>query len=495
LSTSQERPSDLERMHRVQTSGLLKALSKPKIMQKLFLNKEMKVASTVLDLIGKTPMVRLNRLTRGFQSNVFAKLEFFNPGGSVKDRIGIAMIEAAEEQRLIKPGYVIVEPTSGNTGIGFALAALVKGYKIIFTVPDKMSKEKIDLLKAFGARVIITTTAVSPDHPASYVKVAERIVKETPNAFMPNQYFNPANPEIHYRTTGPEIWEQTDGKVDVLVAGMGTGGTITGTGRYLKEKNPKIRVVGVDPEGSMFHHKFYGTEGEIHTYKVEGIGEDFMPSTLDLKVVDEIITVNDRDAFLTARRLAQQEGILAGGSSGAAVFAAMQIAEKLKKDQIVVVILPDTGRNYLNKIYSDEWMTEYGFLESKEERISVEDILITKSKRIKKVISVDPEDELRVAIRLMRKYDISQLPVIKDGTQVGSIREISIMKRLTTRRASCIQKVSEVMDEPLPSVKKEDRILDPFNLLKDKNAVVVLENNKVVDIITTIDVINYLTKK
>jgi len=440
-------------------------------------------------------MVRLNRLTEGFQSTVLAKLELFNPGGSVKDRIGIAMIEVAEKQGLIKPGYVIVEPTSGNTGIGLALAALVKGYKIIFTVPDKMSKEKIDLLKAFGAKVIITPTAVAPDHPASYVKVAERIVKETPNAFMPNQYFNQANPDAHYRTTGPEIWEQTNGRIDVLVAGMGTGGTITGTGRFLKEKNPKIRVVGVDPEGSMFQHEFYGTKGETHTYKVEGIGEDFMPSTLDLRVIDEIVTVSDRDAFLTARRLAREEGILAGGSSGAAVFAALQVAEKLRENQTVVVILPDTGRNYLNKIYSDEWMTEYGFLESKEERISVKDILKTKSKRIKKVISVDPEDELRVAIRLMRKYDVSQLPVIKDGVQVGSIREISVMKKLSSRQASCIQKISEVMDEPLPSVKKEDRILDPFILLKDKNAVVVLQNNRVVDIITTIDVINYQMKR
>jgi len=455
----------------------------------------MRFFNNILETIGNTPLVKLRNMTKDFEAAVLAKLEFFNPGGSVKDRIGVAMIEAAEMRGLIKPGYVIVEPTSGNTGIGLALAALVRGYKIIFTVPDKMSREKIDLLKAFGARVIITPTAVSPDHPASYVKVAERIVKETPNSFMPYQYFNPANPEIHYRTTGPEIWEQTGGNTDVLVAGMGTGGTITGTGRYLKEKNPKIRVVGVDPEGSMFHHEFYGTKGEIHTYKVEGIGEDFMPSTLDLKVVDEIVTVGDRDAFITARRLAQEEGILAGGSSGAAVFAALQLAQKLRENQTVVVILPDTGRNYLNKIYSDEWMTEYGFLESREERISVKEILRAKSKRIKKVISVDPGNELRVAIRLMRKHDVSQLPVIKDGVQVGSIREISVMKKLTSRQASCIQKISEVMDEPLPSVKKEDRILDPFILMKDKNAVVVLENNMVADIITTIDVINYLMRR
>ena len=272
----------------------MKTTSQPKRPQTGKIHKPYK---NILDLIGNTPILKLNKLTDGLQCTVLAKLEFLNPGGSIKDRIGISMVEAAEEQSIIKPGYTIVEPTSGNTGLGLAMTAIAKGYKMVFTLPDKMSKEKIDLLKAFGAKVIITPTNVPSDHPANYIKVAERIVKETPNSFMPNQYLNRANPEAHYRTTGPEIWEQTQGKIDILVATVGTGGTISGIAKYLKEKNPNIRIVGVDPEGSMYHHVFYGTKGDIHSYKVEGIGEDFLPSTLNLKIIDEIITVNDRVIF------------------------------------------------------------------------------------------------------------------------------------------------------------------------------------------------------
>ncbi len=323
------------------------------------------VTDNLLDLIGNTPMLKLTKIGNNSQSAMLAKLEFLNPCGSIKDRIGISMIEAAEAEGLIKPGYTIVEPTSGNTGLGLAMAAIAKGYKMIFTLPDKMSKEKIDLLKAFGAQVIITPTNVAPDDPANYIKVAQRITKETSNAFMPNQYFNKANPAAHYRTTGPEIWQQTNGNVDILVASMGTGGTVSGIARYLKEKKPNIHVVGVDPEGSMYHHEFYGTKGEIHSYKVEGIGEDFLPSNLDLKLIDEVITVTDKEAFLTARKLARTEGIFAGGSAGAAVHAALQVASRPEnKGKLMVVILPDTGRNYLNKIYSDVWMIENGFLDS-----------------------------------------------------------------------------------------------------------------------------------
>lgn len=451
-------------------------------------NKE--VSENILELIGNTPVLKLTKLTQGIQCNVFAKLEFLNPGGSIKDRIGISMIEAAEKQGLIKPGYTIVEPTSGNTGLGLAMAAIAKGYKMVFTLPDKMSKEKIDLLRAFGAKVIITPTAVAPDHPANYVKVAERIVKETPNAFMPNQYFNKANPETHYRTTGPEIWRQTSGKVDVLVATMGTGGTISGIAKYLKEQNPSIRVVGVDPEGSLYHHEFYGTKGDIHSYKVEGIGEDFLPSTLNLRIVDEIITVSDKEAFLTARELAQKEGVFAGGSAGAAVFAALQVAKKLPKDQTIVVILPDTGRNYLNKFYSDEWMIENGFLSGGEEKIAIADILKAKSNSIG-VLYAYPDDDLSLAIELMQKYGISQLPVIKDDVQVGSIREITIMKQLSNKTSTSKLQVKDFLEPPLPTVDIGDKIVAPLNLLKNQNAIAVLEDNKITDIITTIDVINY----
>lgn len=332
---------------------------------------ENQVFNNILETIGNTPLVKLNKISKGLNAFIYAKLEFFNPGGSVKDRIAISMIEAAEKAGVIKPGYVLIEPTSGNTGIGLALAAAVKGYKLICPIPDKMSKEKINVLKALGTKVIITPTQVSTNDPRHYCRVAEKLNKEIPNSFILNQYFNPANPEVHYRTTGPEIWKQTNGEVDILVAGIGTGGTVTGTAKFLKEKKPSVRVIGVDPEGSMFHHEFkrmrtgrnYEFTREVHTYKVEGIGEDFMPSTLDFEIVDEIITVNDRDAFLMARRLSREEGILAGGSSGAAVYVAIKVAKELHEHKTIVVILPDTGRNYLDKIYSDEWMRNHGFLE------------------------------------------------------------------------------------------------------------------------------------
>ncbi len=321
----------------------------------------MKVCNTILDAIGDTALVRLNRVCEGLGCQILAKLENLNPGGSVKDRIGLAMIQEAERKGLLKPGGTIIEPTSGNTGTGLAMVACVRGYKMIFTMPDKMSEEKRSLLRAYGAKVVVTPTNVSTDSAEHYIRVAERLARETPNSYMPNQYVNQANPAAHYQTTGPEIWRQTDGKLDVFVCGMGTGGTITGTGRYLKEKNKAIKVVGVDPEGSIYHPRFHGEKEQPHQYKVEGIGEDFMPETMDLKVVDDVIRVSDEDAFHYARRLAREEGILVGGSGGAAVYAALKVAEKMSKRQTLVTLLPDSGRNYLTKFFSDEWMKQQGF--------------------------------------------------------------------------------------------------------------------------------------
>ena len=322
----------------------------------------MEVFGSILELVGNTPIVRLNKISKDVSSTLLVKMESLNPGGSVKDRVGISMLEDAERKGLLTPGTTIIEPTSGNTGMGLAMCAAVKGYKMIFTMPDKMSEEKRNLLRAFGAEIVITPTAVPHDSPENYIQVAEKLNEEIRNSLMPNQYRNPANPEIHYRTTGPEIWLQTDGKVDVFVCGMGTGGTITGIGRYLKEQKKSVQVVGADPEGSIFYDHFHGRDAEPHTYKVEGIGEDFIPDTLDMSVVDDIVRVSDKEAFHMARRLAREEGILVGGSGGAAITAALKVAKDMKQGSIVVTLLPDTGRNYLSRLFSDAWMREQGML-------------------------------------------------------------------------------------------------------------------------------------
>ncbi len=321
----------------------------------------MEVHKTILEVIGNTPLVRLNKVSQGLKPTILAKLENLNPGGSVKDRIGVAMVEQAEKKGLLRPGGTIIEPTSGNTGVGLAMVASVKGYKMIFVMPDKMSDEKRSILRAYGAKVVVTPTNVPPESPEHYTKVAEKLAQETPHSYMPNQYENRANPDAHYQTTGPEIWRQTEGKVDVFVCSMGTGGTITGTGRFLKEKKKSLKVVGADPEGSIFYQRFHGQKVDPHQYKVEGIGEDFMPGTLDMSIVDDVIQVSDTDSFRMSRRLAQEEGIMVGGSGGTAVQAAMRVAERLDERKTIVTLLPDTGRNYLSKLFSDKWMREQGF--------------------------------------------------------------------------------------------------------------------------------------
>jgi cystathionine beta-synthase len=321
----------------------------------------MEIHKSILDVIGNTPLVRLNKVSQGLKPTILAKLESLNPGGSVKDRIGVAMVEQAERKGLLRPGGTIIEPTSGNTGVGLAMVASVKGYKMIFVMPDKMSEEKRAILRAYGARVVVTPTNVPPESPEHYTKVAEKLARETPLSYMPNQYENRANPDTHYRTTGPEIWAQTEGMVDFFVCGMGTGGTITGIGRFLKEKKKGLKVVGADPEGSIFYPRFHRRKEQPHQYQVEGIGEDFMPGTLDMSIVDDVIHVSDADSFQMARRLAQEEGILVGGSGGTAVQAALRVAEPLDKHKMIVTLLPDTGRNYLSKLFSDKWMRGQGF--------------------------------------------------------------------------------------------------------------------------------------
>lgn len=412
----------------------------------------MAIYDSILDLIGNTPLVRLTKLTRGIEATVLAKLESHNPGGSVKDRIGYRMILDAEQRGWLKPGGTIIEATSGNTGLGLALAASRLGYKMIFTMPDKMSQEKINLLKAFGAKVIVTPTAVESDDPRSYYSVAKRLAKEIPGAFYPNQFANPVNPQSHYDTTGPEVWRDTEGKIDVFVAGMGTGGTMSGAGRYLKEKNPKVRCIACDPEGSIYASVVKtGKAGDFHSYKIEGIGEDIIPATVDLKIVDDVITVSDKIAFQTARRLAREEGILAGGSSGAAVHAALQIAKTLKKGQTVVVVICDRGDRYLSKCFNDAWMEEHQFLEESIQQTAFE-ILMAKKESPDRFVSCKPDDPVVEAIKAMRRGQISQIPVIDDGKNLGVVEENRIIDLLIQKADVDSMSVKQIMGPPLPEV-------------------------------------------
>ncbi len=453
----------------------------------------MRVMESFLDAMGNTPLVRLRRVTRGVRPTVLAKLEMLNPGGSVKDRIGIRMIEAAERAGMLKPGGTLVEPTSGNTGHGLAIAAAIKGYKCIFVMPDKMSQEKVALLRAYGAEVVITPTAVPPESPESYYRVADRLTEEIPGAFQPNQYFNQVNPDTHFESTGPEIWEQTEGRIDVLVAGVGTGGTITGIGRYLKKRNPAVTVVGADPEGSVF------SGDEPRPYLVEGIGEDFWPSTFDPAVVDRYVKVSDRDSFITARAVTRQEGILVGGSGGTAVFAALTVARELPEDKLVVVVLPDTGRNYLSKLYSDSWMLQYGFLE-RPEVVRVEEVLSSKHGETPSLVTIQAREKVRQAVDRLQQYGISQAPVVREESLevsafVGSIRESTLLDRLFRDPDSLQADVAEVMAAPLPMVEFDQPVEVAFSELQASPAVVVAKHGEALGVLTRSDLLEFLAHR
>jgi len=453
----------------------------------------MPVLDTFLDAMGDTPLVRLHTVTRGVRSTVLAKLEMLNPGGSVKDRIGIRMIQAAEREGLLKPGGTIVEPTSGNTGHGLAIAAAIRGYKCIFVMPDKMSQEKISLLRAYGAEVVICPTAVPPESPESYYRVADRLAEEIPGAYQPNQYFNPENPTTHYETTGPEIWRQTDGAIDVFVAGVGTGGTITGVGRYLKEQNPNVMIVGADPEGSVY------SGDEPRPYLVEGIGEDFWPDTFDPSIVDRYVKVSDRDSFRTARAVTRQEGILIGGSAGSAVYAALQVARELDETKTIVVLLPDTGRQYLSKVYSDSWMLQHGMLD-RPDVIRVEEVLMAKHGELPPLITVGAHDKVRQAVERLQEADISQAPVVREESTdvsqfVGSIRDRELLDRIFRDPDALQADVAEVMAPPIPMVEFDDPIESAFGELEHGPAVLVTKAGQVLGVLTRSDLLDFLAHR
>jgi cystathionine beta-synthase len=439
---------------------------------------------TILQSVGRTPLVRLRRLSEGLKANVYVKLESLNPGGSVKDRVGLAMVAEAERRGWLRPGGTIIEATAGNTGVGLALAAAVKGYRCIFVLPDKMSAEKISLLKAYGAEVVITPTNIPPDSPDSYNGVADRLAREIPGAWRPNQFTNMANPDVHYRTTGFEIWEQTEGRVSVFVAGVGTGGTISGVARYLKEQNPDVKIVGADPEGSVL------SGGHPQPWKVEGIGEDFVPKTFNSQMVDDWVRVSDAESFHTARALARREGILVGGSSGTAVAAALRYARRLTGEHLVVALCADTGRNYLSKCFDDEWLARNHLELNVQTPHSVGDLLRQRGPRQLKTIS--PRATAAAAIELMQSVGISQLPVLEEGKPVGSIQEVTLARVLHDLEDPNRVTVNEIMARPLPQLETTVHLDEAYRLLLAGNTgVLAVEDGRVVDIITRIDLIHY----
>jgi cystathionine beta-synthase len=455
--------------------------------------------SSVLELVGNTPIVRLDKIGRGVEPRLLAKLDYLNPGGSVKDRIGLAMIEQAEREGKLKPGGTIVEPTSGNTGVGLAIAAAQRGYRCIFVMPDKMSQEKISMLRAYGADVVITPTAVEPDSPESYYSVSSRLAEEIPGGFKPDQYSNMANPQAHYERTGPEIWDQTGGEIDAIVISVGTGGTISGVGRYLKEHKPEVIVVGADPEGSVFTAK---DEKDVHPYLVEGIGKDTWPKTMDRDVVDQWVRVSDRDSFLTARRLAREEGLLVGGSGGTTVWAALEVAKRFGPEATILTMIPDSGRSYMSKFYDDNWMLEHGFVERRAPIPTVDALL--RSKRIEEtevpaLITIEAHQKVGEAIDVMQRYSISQLPVVRDGqvdslaAVIGSLQDRDLLDRVFKNPDALHEDVAAAMQPPLAAVDTTQSLDEVFSTLTGRtNAVVVAQQGKPVGVLTRSDLLEFL---
>mgnify|MGYP002630495455 CR=1 FL=1 len=451
----------------------------------------MDIAESVLELVGRTPMVRLGRIAADLDCPVVAKVEFTNPGGSVKDRPAIAMIDAAEKAGLLKPGGMIIEPTSGNTGVGLAIVAAQRGYRTTFVVTDKVGIEKVDLLRAYGAEVVVCPVAVPPEDPTSYYSTAERLVRETPDAFRPNQYANQVNPEAHFATTGPEIWEQTDGRITHFVAGAGTGGTISGVARYLKSQNPAVQIIAADPEGSVY------SGGSGRPYLVEGVGEDFWPTTYHPDLIDRTIAVSDRDSFLMARRVTREEGLLIGGSCGTAVTAALVVAEELTADDLVVVLIPDSGRGYLSTVYNDTWMAGFGFLTG--EGVVVGDVLGAKGTEVPPLVYVQPDDLVRNAVALMHEHGVSQLPVAKNemplaaAEVMGSIDELRIMEAAFGDHGVLDRSVNDAMSPRLPTIGIGQSIERAVELLDRAPALLVLDGGRPRTVLARADLLAFLS--
>lgn len=452
----------------------------------------MEVADSVLDLVGNTPLVRLDRVGRDLPCHLLAKLEYLNPGGSVKDRPAVAMLNAAEAEGLLERGGTVVEPTSGNTGVGLAMVASQRGYRCIFTVPDKVGEEKRQLLRAFGAEVVVCPTTVPPEHPDSYYSVADRLTAATPGAFQPNQYRNPANPWSHETSTGPEIWRQTAGRITHFVAGVGTGGTLSGVGRFLKSTNPNVQIVGADPEGSIY------SGGGGRPYLVEGIGEDFWPSTYDPAVVDRVVAVSDRDSFLTARRVTREEGILVGGSAGTAVWAALEVGRSLSPQDVVVVLIPDSGRGYLSKLYDDGWMADHGFVRA--QGATAESVLASKGGRLPPLVHVHPDETVRTAIGILDEFGVSQMPVVKAepplalAEVVGSVSDRLLLERTLHHPAAFDQPVGSVMEPPPAMVGLGETVEVIADRLQGASAVLVLDGGHPVGILTRSDLLSFLER-